>query len=562
MTSVTVTDQKNLTSFKTQPKHLMSLNALFRVIMSLSVQDVYSDRSILLTGSTGFLGKVLVEKILWAVPNVRQVFLLIRPAKGLSPRERLEKVLKDPLFDRIRENKPQVLNKLVPISGDIMEDNLGLNQHDMQSICDEVSIVIHSAATVKFDEKLRDAVEMNMVGTMRLVALCHKTKNLVALVHISTAYANCDRAETEEKVYTPPIAPQKLLEAVQWMDNDMITMITPKLLGKRPNTYTLTKALAESQLVEDAKQLPVIIIRPSIVGAIWRDPLPGWTDNINGPSGIFAAVGKGVLTDMCGSAQSKADIIPVDVVANMIIVAAAHRATTAYDTVPVMHCASGDLNPLKWGKVVNFLEQFYNKYPMQECLAIPSTTFHTSRKTFEFNYYVKHHIPAKTIDFISGLIGRKSNNVRLYARVWRMVEALHYFTTRGWSFQSKNLPMLWDTLSYDDQQLFNFDIRQLDWDSYLFDYTMGVKRYVLKDDLNKIEEARAKLLRMRLMRTLLTAGFWYAVVQYFGSSQKKHRKWTAWLISFATSHFLMNYNFRPKIPMKSLEEYKRTTYCK
>ncbi|VDK43560.1 unnamed protein product, partial [Cylicostephanus goldi] len=141
--------------------------------MSLRVQDVYSDRSILLTGSTGFLGKVLVEKILWAVPNVRQVFLLIRPAKGLSPRERLEKVLKDPLFDRIRENKPHVLNKLVPISGDIMEDNLGLNQHDMQSICDEVhyflllkfqvSIVIHSAATVKFDEKLRDAVEMNMV---------------------------------------------------------------------------------------------------------------------------------------------------------------------------------------------------------------------------------------------------------------------------------------------------------------------------------------------------------------------------------------------------------------
>ncbi|KIH42352.1 NAD-binding protein [Ancylostoma duodenale] len=112
------------------------------------------------------------------------------------------------------------------------------------------------------------------------------------------------------------------------MDNDMIALITPKLLGNRPNTYTLTKALAETQLVEDAKQLPVIIIRPSIVGAMWKDPLPGWTDNINGPTGIFAAVGKGVLTNMCGSVHSKADIIPVDIVANMIIVAAAHRATT------------------------------------------------------------------------------------------------------------------------------------------------------------------------------------------------------------------------------------------
>ncbi|VDP05274.1 unnamed protein product [Heligmosomoides polygyrus] len=163
----------------------------------------------------------------------------------------------------------------------------------------------------------------------------------------------------------------------------------------------------QTQLVEDAKQLPVIIIRPSIVGAMWKDPLPGWTDNINGPTGIFAAVGKGVLTNMCGSGSSKADIIPVDVVANMIIVAAAHRATNMYETIPVMHCASGDLNPLKWEKVVNFLEQFYHEYPMEQCFAIPSTRFHTSRKMFEFNYYIKHHIPASTLDFLNGLMGRK-----------------------------------------------------------------------------------------------------------------------------------------------------------
>ncbi|ETN87152.1 hypothetical protein NECAME_00011, partial [Necator americanus] len=527
---------------------------------SWRVKDVYSERCILLTGSTGFLGKVLVEKILWSIPNVGRIFLLIRPARGMSPKERLEKVLQDPLFNRIRDNKPHMLSKLVPVSGDLMEDNLGLNQHDMQNICDEVSIVIHSAATVKFDEQLKDAVEMNVVGTTRLVALCHKMKNLVALVHVSTAYANCDRAETEEKVYEPPVAPQKLLEAIRWMDNEMITLITPKLLGNRPNTYTLTKALAETQLVEDAKQLPVIIIRPSIVGAMWKDPLPGWTDNINGPTGIFAAVGKGVLTNMCGSVHSKADIIPVDIVANMIIVAAAHRANTIYDEIPVMHCASGDLNPLKWEKVVNFLEQFYNEYPMQECFAIPSTRFHSSRRMFELNYYLKHHIPASTVDFISGLIGRKSKNVRLYAKVWRMVEALHYFTTHGWTFRSKNLPKLWESLHVEDQQEFNFDIRQLNWDSYLFDYTMGIKRYILKDDLNKLQVARANLTRMRIYRALLTAVFWYFVIHFCGFGQKKNKKWTAWIVAFSTSHLLLNYNFRPKIPLKSLEEYKSTAY--
>ncbi|KHJ77173.1 hypothetical protein OESDEN_23207, partial [Oesophagostomum dentatum] len=91
--------------------------------------------------------QVLVEKILWSFPNVGQIFLLIRPAKGLSPKERLEKVLQDPLFNRIRENKPHMLTRLVPISGDLMEDNLSLNQHDMQNICDEVYFSFRTAVT-------------------------------------------------------------------------------------------------------------------------------------------------------------------------------------------------------------------------------------------------------------------------------------------------------------------------------------------------------------------------------------------------------------------------------
>jgi len=83
------------------------------------------------------------------------------------------------------------------------------------------------------------------------------------------------------------------------------------------------------QLLEQQKQfpsLPIIIIRPSIVGAIWKEPLPGWIDNVNGPTGIFIGVGKGLLTDMCGNVDIKTDIIPVDIVANMLIAAAVYRA--------------------------------------------------------------------------------------------------------------------------------------------------------------------------------------------------------------------------------------------
>lgn len=60
----------------------------------------------------------------------------------------------------------------------------------------------------------------------------------------------------------------------RWMDDDMLNSITPKLLGNKPNTYTYTKQLAEHLLVTEGASLPLAIIRPSIVGAAWKEPLP------------------------------------------------------------------------------------------------------------------------------------------------------------------------------------------------------------------------------------------------------------------------------------------------
>lgn len=54
----------------------------------------------------------------------------------------------------------------------------------------------------------------------------------------------------------------------------MITSITPKLIGNKPNTYTYTKHLAEHLLVKEGSDLPLAIVRPSIVGAAWKEPVP------------------------------------------------------------------------------------------------------------------------------------------------------------------------------------------------------------------------------------------------------------------------------------------------
>lgn len=76
----------------------------------------------------------------------------------------------------------------------------------------------------------------------------------------------------------------------RWMDDATLDSITQKLVGNKPNTYTYTKQLAETLLVQECGDLNVAIVRPSIVTAAWKEPSAGWVDNINGPSGVYIAV--------------------------------------------------------------------------------------------------------------------------------------------------------------------------------------------------------------------------------------------------------------------------------
>lgn len=55
-----------------------------------SIPEWFSGRSILITGATGFMGKVLVEKLLRDCPDVAQLYLLIRPKRGVEPSQRRE----------------------------------------------------------------------------------------------------------------------------------------------------------------------------------------------------------------------------------------------------------------------------------------------------------------------------------------------------------------------------------------------------------------------------------------------------------------------------------------
>lgn len=66
---------------------------------------------------------------------------------------------------------------------------MGVSSSDIKILSDNVSIVFHSAATVKFDQTLKSAVEMNLKGTMHLIQLIRKLKHLdVNLINFITFY--------------------------------------------------------------------------------------------------------------------------------------------------------------------------------------------------------------------------------------------------------------------------------------------------------------------------------------------------------------------------------------
>ncbi|XP_022082827.1 fatty acyl-CoA reductase 1-like isoform X2 [Acanthaster planci] len=481
----------------------------------VSIPEYFTDKSIFITGATGFIGKVLVEKLLRSCPTLKQIFLLVRPKAGQTARERLSVITKSKLFDKIREESPELLDKLVTIEGDIMEPNLGISEEDVARLQEEVHIVYHSAATVRFDEKLGLSLKLNVGSVQKMIKLCQDMKNLEVFLHVSTAYANCDRKQIEEVVYPPPMDPYKLMNATEWMSEDMLATITPKILGNRPNTYTFTKALGEYVLLQEGGGLPICIVRPSIVGAAWKEPMPGWIDNFNGPSGLFIATGMGLLRSMLADSEAVADISPVDYVVNTLIAASWHTGLHRPATTPIYNCVTSSTNPSKW-QVIGNITHYFTKTPLEMVFRRPNAAFTSNPIMHTYWNMIGSMVPAFFMDLALQVRGQKPRMVKMCDRIYKSTKTLKYFTTHHWEWSNHNLEAMQALMSEDDKKSFYIDVRPLDWEAYIETYCIGTKRYVLNEDLNSLHIARRNIRTLRNIRwmfnTVLLVLLWRVLI--------------------------------------------------
>nr|XP_008200656.2 PREDICTED: LOW QUALITY PROTEIN: fatty acyl-CoA reductase 1 [Tribolium castaneum] len=189
----------------------------------------------------------------------------------------------------------------------------------------QISIFISiSSITCRFNEDLKNAAPLNTLGTKQVLELCREMKNLKSFVHVSTAYSNSDKYTVDETVYEPrpPHDPNAVINSIKVLPNEESKSYQKKILGKHPNTYTLTKSMAEHLVLESSSQIPAAVVRPSIITAAWKEPYPGWVDNVSGITGIFMECGRGTIKSIICDDKCTMDLIPVDIVVNTIITAA------------------------------------------------------------------------------------------------------------------------------------------------------------------------------------------------------------------------------------------------
>ncbi|XP_031438737.1 fatty acyl-CoA reductase 1 [Clupea harengus] len=479
---------------------------------SSHIAEYYAGKSVLITGATGFMGKVLVEKMLRSCPRVSALYLLVRPKAGQSMQERVAAMMECKLFDRVREDNPDFHSKIVPVSSELTQPGLGIGAADVERLTACINIVFHCAATIRFDEPLKHALQLNVIATQQLLSLAQQMHHLEAFIHISTAYANCNRRHIDEIIYPPPVEPKKLIDSLEWMDDSIVRDITPRLIGDRPNTYTYTKALAECVVQQERGKINVAIIRPSIVGASWQEPFPGWIDNFNGPSGIFIAAGKGILRTMRANNDAVADLIPVDVVINLTLAAGWYTAVQKPKSALVYNCTTGGINPFHWGEIEHHVMSTFKRNPLEQAFRRPNANITSNYLINQYWILVSHKFPALLYDLFLRLSGQKPQMMRIFNRLHKAIGLLEYFSSQDWEWNSENLNMLMSQLSPGDRKTFNFDVRQLNWPEYIENYCIGTKKYVLNEDMSEIPAARQHLRKLRNIRytfnTVLLVFIW------------------------------------------------------
>ena len=400
-------------------------------------------REFLLTGGTGFLGKVVLQELLRRREElgVERVHVLIRSRKQRQPAERFRReVAGSPCFSRL---PPDWTRHVSIVQGTLEEPGLGLDRNSYAELAARVTHILHAAASVSFDLPLQEAARANVATSLNLLELARGCAGLGRLVYVSTAYVTPHPGEglPIEEVLAPLPAPAaELYRAILDGRGDAATLL--KRSG-HPNTYTLTKSLAEHLLLERRGEVPLAIIRPSIISASWQYPFPGWIDSTSGFASFVVLIGMGHLRAVAGLPGTRLDLIPVDEVAARMLEEC--QGTPGESRPVISHAVAGLGRTVRLVEVGERITGFYSVHQVDRRPVVK----YLGRRGFLFLLAesLHHRMAIAAAELRSASLRRATGQLK--ARLAYLNRVFPYFTCNNFAFQSSHpLAETFDAGSY------------------------------------------------------------------------------------------------------------------
>jgi alcohol-forming fatty acyl-CoA reductase len=497
------------------------------------IRDALAGRRLLLTGATGFLGTAVLERLLRSLPD-GEIVLLVRPGRRSSVEQRVQReILKNDAFDRLRGELGKdgfadlAARRVSAVAGDVGRDGLGLDDRGRAVVagCD---VIIHSAATVAFDSPLDSAVEVNLLGPMRIAATLHELGVTPHLVSVSTCYvagsrrglapeqlvtespffvdvdwrretdyARRARRDAESESRTPerlaefraqarhelgaagvPLLADKTEQLRnRWVSDRMVAVGRSRATSLGwPDAYAYTKALGERALVDTHGEVPVTIVRPSIIESALADPHPGWIRGFRMAEPVIISYARGLLREFPGVPEGIVDVIPVDLVASAILHAA---ASPGPPTPQVVQVASGSRNPLRYKHLVDLVSTWFGEHPLYDTagqpIVVPKWSFPGRGRVQAQLTRAKTGIErAERLLQSLPLRGRQAEwSAALETKREEAERALGYVELYGAYAECEavygveRLMQRWHELPEEDRRDFCFDPGVIDWDRYV-----------------------------------------------------------------------------------------------
>ena len=260
------------------------------------------------------------------------------------------------------------------------------------------------------------------------------------------------------------------------------------------DTYTYTKAIGEQMVLRTRDGAPTIIIRPSVIESGFSEPSPGWLDGLRMADPLIAAIGKGRLRALPLSPQVTIDLVPVDMVVNALL--ASLPAASATTGLQIYQVATGSCNPLTLGRLYDLIYRYFKRNPMFDKSGRPIDIRYLrfpKPASFRLQHRLKAfplNTAARTLDRLSlfdAFDGAQRFRRRLAAlkaaheKLYYYGEIYEPYLNLNCRFGVENTLGLLDTMSAEEQEIFNFDVTRLNWRHYVQNiHIPGVKKFILK----------------------------------------------------------------------------------